>query len=221
MTVFLLVSFLYPNGHELRPALELENVFQKAVWLLYQADTPTNILPSVHVFNMEISKTKSVDKITVKDLVEACHISRQTFYYHFQDIIEVIEWSVEQAFEGVPECGTGLETLRTTVTGFRKVLLRQARSEPLRWPGLKPQRTLYWQLMKLGTILPYGTGNVILLYRLEKYVLESGFYGSAGKIFPGVPEMKGSTYEKFTKNSGNFCSFYTCLYGNCIVSVSK
>lgn len=47
----MLVSFFYPNGHELRPALELENVFQKAVWLLYQADTPTNILPSVHVFN--------------------------------------------------------------------------------------------------------------------------------------------------------------------------
>ena len=36
---------------------------------------------------------------TVKDLVEACGISRQTFYYHFQDILEVIEWSMQQAMQ--------------------------------------------------------------------------------------------------------------------------
>lgn len=76
---------------------------------------PVNMKEAIAKAFMEISKTKSVDKITVKDLVEACHISRQTFYYHFQDILEVIEWSVEQAFEGVPECGTGLETLRTFI----------------------------------------------------------------------------------------------------------
>ena len=39
---------------------------------------------------------KSIDKVTVKDLVEACGISRQTFYYHFKDIIEVIEWMVHR-----------------------------------------------------------------------------------------------------------------------------
>ena len=48
---------------------------------------------------MALSKTKDVDKITVMDLVKACHISRQTFYYHFQDILEVIEWSMQQAFQ--------------------------------------------------------------------------------------------------------------------------
>ena len=29
---------------------------------------------------------KKIEDITVKDLVDACHISRQTFYYHFHDI---------------------------------------------------------------------------------------------------------------------------------------
>ena len=42
---------------------------------------------------------KSVDKITVKELVDTCGISRQGFYYHFQDIMEVIEWSMEQAIQ--------------------------------------------------------------------------------------------------------------------------
>lgn len=43
-----------------------------------------------------ISQKKSVDKITVKDLVEECGISRQTFYYHFKDILEVMEWCIGQ-----------------------------------------------------------------------------------------------------------------------------
>ena len=46
----------------------------------------------------ECMKTTPVDRITVKDIVDECGISRQSFYYHFQDILEVIEWSMEQAF---------------------------------------------------------------------------------------------------------------------------
>lgn len=38
-----------------------------------------------------ISK-KGMDKVTVKDVVESCGITRQTFYYHFQDLLDVIEW---------------------------------------------------------------------------------------------------------------------------------
>ena len=38
----------------------------------------------------------SVDKITVKALIDACHISRQTFYYHFQDILDVLEYIIRR-----------------------------------------------------------------------------------------------------------------------------
>lgn len=60
---------------------------------------PVNVKPMIAGAFMKLAKEKSVDKITVKDLVEECNISRQTFYYHFQDILEVIEWSVEQDFQ--------------------------------------------------------------------------------------------------------------------------
>ena len=46
---------------------------------------------------MTMVQKKGIDKITVKALIDACNISRQTFYYHFQDIMEVIEWSMERA----------------------------------------------------------------------------------------------------------------------------
>lgn len=32
---------------------------------------------------------KKVRKLTVKDIVEECHITRQTFYYHFEGIVSV------------------------------------------------------------------------------------------------------------------------------------
>ena len=51
MTIFIFISWIYPNGQDLRPRLAGDNVFEQAVMLLYQADTPTNIFPSIHVFN--------------------------------------------------------------------------------------------------------------------------------------------------------------------------
>ena len=52
MTLFLVVSTFYPNGHLLRPVeFERDNIFIRMVCFLYWADTSTNILPSIHVFN--------------------------------------------------------------------------------------------------------------------------------------------------------------------------
>ena len=52
MTIFLIASAVYPNGHLLRPAkFDRDNIFIRMVCFLYQADTSTNILPSIHVFN--------------------------------------------------------------------------------------------------------------------------------------------------------------------------
>jgi len=40
---------------------------------------------------MELLKTKSLDKVTVKDIVESCEINRNTFYYYYSDIYELLE----------------------------------------------------------------------------------------------------------------------------------
>lgn len=45
---------------------------------------------------LEMTARKSFDKITIKDLVQECGISRQAFYYHFQDILDVIEWILQE-----------------------------------------------------------------------------------------------------------------------------
>lgn len=35
---------------------------------------------------------KPLDKITVTDIAEDCEVNRQTFYYHFKDIYDLVEW---------------------------------------------------------------------------------------------------------------------------------
>lgn len=52
MTVFLIVSTVYPNGHYLRPhSFARDNLFTDLCRQLYTIDTATNLFPSIHVYN--------------------------------------------------------------------------------------------------------------------------------------------------------------------------
>ena len=51
MTLFLIISLVFPNGQDLRPVLTGDSIFIKAVQMIYHTDTPTNVLPSIHVYN--------------------------------------------------------------------------------------------------------------------------------------------------------------------------
>lgn len=42
----------------------------------------------------ELLLTKPLSKITVNEIASTCHINRQTFYYHFVDIPDLVEWVV-------------------------------------------------------------------------------------------------------------------------------
>lgn len=52
MTVFLIICTVFPNGLNLRPTtFARDNIFTDLVRYVYSVDTPTNVLPSMHVFN--------------------------------------------------------------------------------------------------------------------------------------------------------------------------
>ena len=44
---------------------------------------------------------RTLDKITVKDIVEDCCVNRQTFYYHFHDVYDLLEWIFEDMMESM------------------------------------------------------------------------------------------------------------------------
>ncbi len=51
-------------------------------------------------------ETKEFDQITISDVTNECGLSRQTFYYHFHDLFDMIKWIYNS------------ETINGTANGF-------------------------------------------------------------------------------------------------------
>lgn len=61
---------------------------------------------------------KPLDKITINDIAEDCGINRMTFYYHFKDIYDLVEWTcVEDASKALE----GKKTYDTWQQGFLQI----------------------------------------------------------------------------------------------------
>ena len=69
---------------------------------------------------------KPLNKITISDIAEDCGISRMTFYYHFKDIYDLVEWvcveDAARALAGKKTYDTWQEALRQVRTSHEFVL---------------------------------------------------------------------------------------------------
>lgn len=63
---------------------------------------------------------KTLDHITVKDIVEDCKLSRQAFYYHFKDIYDLVEWVLQQEISAAL---ANRQNIDTWTQGFCGVLM--------------------------------------------------------------------------------------------------
>ena len=61
---------------------------------------------------------KPLNKITVKEIIEDCGLNRQTFYYHFKDIYDLVEWSCQ---EDAAKALAGKKTYETWQQGFEQI----------------------------------------------------------------------------------------------------
>ena len=62
--------------------------------------------------------TKPLQKITIRELVEECGLNRQTFYYHFKDIYDLVEWCCE---EDASRALAGKKTYETWQQGLLQI----------------------------------------------------------------------------------------------------
>ena len=66
-------------------------------------------------------------KITINDIAEDCGISRMTFYYHFKDIYDLVEWAcVEDAAQAL----AGKKTYDTWQEGFLNIFYAVQANKP-------------------------------------------------------------------------------------------
>lgn len=70
---------------------------------------------------------KPLDKITINDITEDCGISRMTFYYHFKDIYDLVEWSCE---EDASKALNGMKTYDTWQQGFLQIFRAVLENRP-------------------------------------------------------------------------------------------
>ena len=70
---------------------------------------------------------KPVNKITINDITEDCGVNRATFYYHFKDIYDLVEWSCE---EDSKRAADGNTTYDTWEQGFLNIFYAIEENKP-------------------------------------------------------------------------------------------
>lgn len=99
MTIFLIISTIYPNGLQLRPeTFTRDNIFVDMVKQLYAVDTSTNVLPSIHVYNSlgayiavsHCNKLKQHRWIQILTLLLTISIILSTLFLKQHSIIDVV-----------------------------------------------------------------------------------------------------------------------------------
>lgn len=70
---------------------------------------------------------KPLNKITINDIAEDCGINRMTFYYHFKDIYDLIEWS---CLEDAQKALAGKKTYDTWQEGFLHIFEAVKENKP-------------------------------------------------------------------------------------------
>lgn len=98
MTISLLICTIFPNGTDLRPVVDPDkNICSWLVSILHEADTSTNIFPSIHAFNsigvhIAIIKSESLRKHPIVlhgSLILAILICMATVFLKQHSIIDV------------------------------------------------------------------------------------------------------------------------------------
>lgn len=99
MTLSLIVCTLFHNGTDLRPMVDPEkNLCSWLVSILHEADTSTNIFPSIHVFNsiavhVSIVRSECIRKhrlVNAASLILAVSICMSTVFLKQHSIVDVM-----------------------------------------------------------------------------------------------------------------------------------
>ena len=100
MSIFLIISGLFPTEQHLRPVFFIrDNFCTELVRILYRTDTPTNVFPSIHVYNtlcvwyaVSESRSRILQNPAVKGIVWAMSVSiiLSTMFLKQHSFIDVI-----------------------------------------------------------------------------------------------------------------------------------
>lgn len=65
---------------------------------------------------LSLLEKKPISKITVSEIVNLCQINRKTFYYHFTDVYDLLEWHLNVELQKAIHSIEPLDDFNTTIT---------------------------------------------------------------------------------------------------------
>lgn len=200
-------DLLMTGRHKL---LTMPSQYDSAMWYTFGMER-TDKKKLISETYLKLLACKPVDKITVTMLIEECGLSRQTFYYHFKDILDVIEYILTKNLEeiiGVCRAKNDpVEGLRDYIEMIDKnrILIRRL-SDTSRWKEV--HRCVVDTITGITESIiekqaPYGTDYNVSELRFALSVYAHGFEGYIlDKIDKNEPidpdQLAGSLYKLFT-----------------------
>lgn len=112
---------------------------------------------------------KGVKKLTVTDIVEECHITRQAFYYHFEDVPSLLRWILERDSEQTIK---EIKAMKTLEDKLRYLFLLAINALPYMKKGMETNYRNELEQM----LTQYIT------YLFEQMCEEEGFYQNCSRI---------------------------------------
>lgn len=99
MTIFLIISYIYPNGLDLRVQVPNRNIACVLTNALYTMDTPTNVFPSIHVYNsigmtMALWKTDTNKGVKIGSTILCIMIILSTLFLKQHSIADILSAGV-------------------------------------------------------------------------------------------------------------------------------
>lgn len=147
---------------------------------------------------LELIKKKSIDKITIKDIVEGCGITRQSFYYHFRDIFDLMEWIMNEDSKAALEDTLSAGNLNEATRRLLEMLFDKY-DMIVKMLNTKERQTVEQIFIKTAREYLLSLYNNSDATRITKYELETALdfysFAIAGYIM-GLCERKDRNIER-------------------------
>lgn len=146
---------------------------------------------------------KPMDKITINDLTEECGISRMSFYYHFKDIYDLVEWAcVEDGKRALQDKKTydtwqeGLEQIFEAVMENKPFILNVYRSVSRE----KVESYLYQLTYKLIIdVVSEKSVGMELTQADKEFIADFYKYGFVGAMLEWIGQGMKADYKEIVR----------------------
>lgn len=150
----------------------------------------------------DMLRTKSFEKIQIKELCEKCQTQRQTFYYHFKDKYDLVAWIFQQDYTAVfcePSCDFSekklaeiLERIKAKKSFYKKTLNEHSQNSI--------QKYIQDFDVKVGELVVKSAYNIDQVTEEQLYAIKYHSYGCIGMLIEWLSNDLPLSTEEFARN---------------------